>query len=192
MKELGGSVASYLSQSAKERPDQPALVSGAPKPAFPSLSFLELDRKVDSAADELVKAGIHNGDKTLLFVNPGPGLIIWAFALFRIGATPVVIDPGMGFRSFLKCIQRTRPSALVGISRAIWLSKLLPRTFSSVQKRYLVRSVHHDVSRNKTSESPHSPVGPMIWPRLSLPRALRAPPKEFVTCTAHSIPKFMP
>ena len=154
MKELGGSVASYLSESANDRPDQPALVSGAKKPAFRPLSFLELDRAVDSAVGELLKAGIHKGDKTLLFVNPGPDLIIWAFALFRIGAIPVVIDPGMGFRSFLKCIQRTRPSALVGISRAIWLSKLLHRTFNSVQKRYLVRSGHHDISRNEPSESP--------------------------------------
>jgi acyl-CoA synthetase (AMP-forming)/AMP-acid ligase II len=153
MKELRGSVASYLSESAKERPDQPALVSGAKKPVFRSLSFLELDRAVDSAVGELVKAGIRKGDKTLLFVNPGPGLIIWAFALFRMGAIPVVIDPGMGFRSFLKCIQRTRPSALVGISRSIWLSRLLPRTFSSVQKRYLVRSVHHGVSQNKPTAS---------------------------------------
>ena len=61
---------------------------------------------------------IKSGDKALLFVNPGPGLIIWAFALFRIGAIPVVIDPGMGIRSFLSCIQRTQPEAMVGISKA--------------------------------------------------------------------------
>ena len=118
MREKGASVATYLTLSAKKYPHMPALVCGAKVPSFSPLSFSQLDQLVDQASKELLLSKIKSGDKALLFVNPGPGLIIWAFALFRIGAIPVVIDPGMGIRSFLSCIQRTQPEAMVGISKA--------------------------------------------------------------------------
>ena len=112
-----------------------------------------------------IKSGISAGDKTLLFVNPGPGLIIWAFALFRLGAIPIVIDPGMGARSFLSCIQRTKPNAMVGISRAFWLSRLLPRSFRTVRRRYLVRPGFHTLNK-KVEQS--------FLPNATLPDALAA------------------
>jgi len=139
MIEQGSSVATYLTLSAEKYPETPALVCGANVPTFRPLSFSQLDQTVDQAVVELFDAGIQKGDKALLFVNPGPGLIIWAFALFRIGAVPVVIDPGMGMKSFLKCIHRTQPDAMVGISRAFWMSRILRGPFKSVSKRYLVR-----------------------------------------------------
>lgn len=140
MIETGASVATYLCDCAKKNPDLPALVSGAKIPTFATLTFSALEQKVQQAAGELSQAGIGKGQKALLFVNPGPNLIIWAFALFRIGSIPVVIDPGMGVRSFLSCIRRTQPEAMVGVSRAFWISRLLPRSFRSVRHRYLVRA----------------------------------------------------
>ena len=140
MNESGASVATYLTNSAKKYPDLPAMVSGADQPTFTSLSFSQLDQTVSRAALELTEAGIGKGHKTLLFVNPGPSLIIWAFAIFRVGAIPVVIDPGMGVRSFLSCIKRTMPQAMVGIPRAFWISRFLWGSFRSVRHRYLVRT----------------------------------------------------
>ena len=165
MKDVVQNVATYLSSTAKEWSDQPALVSGAVRPKFLPLSFSQLDHAVDGAVSELIKSGISAGDKTLLFVNPGPGLIIWAFALFRLGAIPVVIDPGMGVRSFLSCIQRTKPNAMVGISRAFWLSRLLPRSFRTVRSRYLVRPGFYTL--NKKEE-------PSYIPNATSPDALAA------------------
>jgi len=140
MREAKGSVAAYLSQSAEKFPHKPALISGAESPQFSPLSFAKLDQKVNQAAHELKGVGICAGDKSLLFVNPGPALIIWAFALFRLGAIPVVIDPGMGIKSFLSCIKRTKPTAMVGICRAFWLRRLLPNSFKSIHKHYVVRN----------------------------------------------------
>jgi len=143
MIEQGASVATYLSLSADQTPDTPALVSGSLKPSFSTLSFLELDQTVDRAVVELLGAGIQQGDKTLLFVNPGPELIVWAFALFRLGAIPVVIDPGMGIQSFLKCIKRTKPKAMVGVRRALWVSRIFPGSFKTVRKQYTVRAGYY-------------------------------------------------
>ena len=158
MTNAGGNVAIHLSQTAKNTPNQLALVCGAKVPSFPSLSFAELDQVVNRAVAELVKANIEHGDKTLLFVNPGPGLIIWAFALFRLGAIPVVIDPGMGIKSFLSCIKRTKPRAMVGISKAFWLARLLPGTFRCVKRRYLVRPGHYGNIVDQGGQNPLKPT----------------------------------
>ena len=48
-------------------------------------------------------------------VRPGAELIILAFALFQIGAIPIVIDPGMGLKNFRTCVLRSKPRAVVGI-----------------------------------------------------------------------------
>ena len=49
----------------------------------------------------------------------------------------------MGIKSFLSCIKRTKPRAMVGISKAFWLARLLPGTFRCVKRRYLVRPGHY-------------------------------------------------
>ena len=66
MSETAGSVANYLSRSARKYPEVPALVSGARSPSFPALSFAELDQSVNWAALELIKSGINRGEKALL------------------------------------------------------------------------------------------------------------------------------
>ena len=61
-----------------------------------TLTFAELDREVAVWSIRLTRAGVGRGDRTLVMVKQGLPLIASVFALFRIGAVPVVIDPGMG------------------------------------------------------------------------------------------------
>ena len=68
-------------------------------------------------------------------VRPGLELIVLVFALFQLGAVPVVIDPGMGLKNFRACVARTRPRALVGITAAIGVSLYYNRDFSSIAIR---------------------------------------------------------
>ena len=100
-----------------------------------TLTFAELDAEVSAWCARLSGAGIVRGDRTLLMVRQGLPLIASAFALFRLGAVPVVIDPGMGRKSFLSCVARSRPTALVGIPLAQILSHLFRPTFRSVRHR---------------------------------------------------------
>ena len=100
-----------------------------------SLSFAELDVEVSAWKVRLAAAGIARGDRTLLLVRQGLPLIASAFALFRLGAVPVVIDPGMGLKNFLACVARSRPTALVGIPFAQILSRLFRPSFRTVRTR---------------------------------------------------------
>jgi acyl-coenzyme A synthetase/AMP-(fatty) acid ligase len=104
------------------------------------LTFAELDREADTWAAKLNSTGIKQSTRVLLLVTPGLSLISICFALFKIGAVPVVIDPGMGLRSFLRCVARTKPEAVVATPRGIFLSRVFWPTFSSVRTRVSVQT----------------------------------------------------
>ena len=98
-------------------------------------TFREYASLVACAAEYLKGRGIRRGSRTLVMVRPGLELIVLVFALFQIGAVPVVIDPGMGVKNFRACVSRTRPRALVGIGAAIGFSFYFDREFRSIAIR---------------------------------------------------------
>jgi acyl-CoA synthetase (AMP-forming)/AMP-acid ligase II len=105
-----------------------------------TLTFAELDREVAVWSIRLTRAGVGRGDRTLVMVKQGLPLIASVFALFRIGAVPVVIDPGMGLKSFLVCVERSQPRALLGIPLAQVISRVFRGTFRSVRARVTASS----------------------------------------------------
>ena len=131
-------VASHLALAASRHPDRPAILP-AREGAFPARTFSELQADVTACARLLQERGVRPREKTLLMVRPGYELILTAFALFHLGAPPVVIDPGMGLRNFLRCVRRTKPGSLIGIPFACILACLFRRTFRSVRARIIVR-----------------------------------------------------
>ncbi|MBW2741293.1 MAG: AMP-binding protein, partial [Deltaproteobacteria bacterium] len=54
------------------------------------------------------------------------------FAIFKVGAVPVVVDPGMGISRMLRCLEESRPNAFIGIPIAHFLRKLRPKYFKTV------------------------------------------------------------
>lgn len=99
------------------------------------LTFAELDQEVARCAAGFRQRGLQRGDRALVMVRPGLPLIVSVFALFSLAAVPVVVDPGMGLRSFLTCVRQSQPRVLVGIPLAQWLSRLARRAFKTVQVR---------------------------------------------------------
>jgi len=104
------------------------------------LTFSELLGETDAWCSRLRARGIARGDRTLVMVKPGLPLIAAAFALFKIGAVPVIIDPGMGLGSFLSCVQRSKPRALIGIPLARFVSHVCRLPFQSVVIRVAASS----------------------------------------------------
>ncbi|MBK1878184.1 fatty acid CoA ligase family protein [Pelagicoccus mobilis] len=102
------------------------------------LSFRELAAEQNEWARRFRSQGIGKGSRVLLMVKPGLPLIAICFALFKIGAVPVVIDPGMGLKSFLNCVRRSQPDFLVGISLAIWVSRVFRKSFRSLKGKVKV------------------------------------------------------
>src|SRR6185295_9403250 len=100
-----------------------------------SLNFAELDAEVAAWCERLTKAGVRRGDRVLVMVRQGLPLIAAVFALFKLGAVPVIIDPGMGRKNFLACVARSRPRALLGIPLAQLLSHVFRTAFKTVEIR---------------------------------------------------------
>jgi acyl-CoA synthetase (AMP-forming)/AMP-acid ligase II len=136
-------VARHLAEQAGLRPSAPALripvgtaAGGAVR--YVELSFADLAAEAQAWAWELARRGVQPGDRTLVLVRPGLPLIAAVFALFQMGAPPVVIDPGMGRRAFLECVRRSQPRALLGIPSAWMASWIFRDAFRSVRRRLWV------------------------------------------------------
>ncbi len=111
-----------LTEMAKLQPDTPAII-------FPqksrTLTFRELDQESDRIARGLLRIGIGRGMKTALLVPPSPELFALTFALFKIGAVPVFIDPGIGALNMKGCLTEAEPEAFIGIPKAHVARRLL-------------------------------------------------------------------
>ena len=113
-------VASYLRQMSLERPYQRAVVVAAGRdsrgcPAYTHLTFRQLERESDCLAHGLTEMGIKRGIRTILMVKPSLEFFALIFALFKIGAVPVVVDPGMGIRRMLSCLAESKARAKLAV-----------------------------------------------------------------------------
>jgi acyl-CoA synthetase (AMP-forming)/AMP-acid ligase II len=127
---------------------------------YAELSFAELDAEADATARLLQSRGIARGTRVLLLVRPGLDLLRCAFALFKLGAVPILLDPGMGLKNFLACVRRSQPAALVGISRAHWLARFFPGALRSAQVRVQVGGRAWDKSLAAHRSAAPFPVAP--------------------------------
>ena len=107
-------IASHLPAMARRQPDNPAVTlwSGA------SLTFKELDEASGAIAHGLESVGIGRGVRTVLMVKPSLDFFTLTFALFKCGAVPVVVDPGMGLANLGVCLAEAKPEAFIGIPQA--------------------------------------------------------------------------
>ncbi|MCL2000299.1 MAG: fatty acid CoA ligase family protein [Planctomycetes bacterium] len=127
-------IALRLCAHAKNTPDKPAVVvcrGPARRGGFScvSHSFAELEQDSNATARGLVAAGVSRGTKTLVMLKPSLAFFSCFFALFKIGAVPVFIDPGMGGRRLLECVRNLAPEAMVGIPLAHLVRTISPRSF---------------------------------------------------------------
>jgi acyl-CoA synthetase (AMP-forming)/AMP-acid ligase II len=131
-------VATHLTRMAREQPYKRAVVYPAGRDKFKRvtyahLTFLQLEHEVDRLARGLKKAGVARRTRTVLMVRPSIEFFALIFAVFRSGAVPVVVDPGMGIRRMLSCYKSTRPEAFIGIPLAHIVRTLAPKFFKSVK-----------------------------------------------------------
>ncbi|MGB6012817.1 MAG: AMP-binding protein, partial [Desulfobacterales bacterium] len=107
-------VASHLKRVAERTPYKRAVVYPAGRDncgrlTYSHLTFLQLDRESDCLAHGMQSAGITRGTRTILMVKPSLEFFIIIFSLFKTGAVPVVVDPGMGIRRMVACFKEGRP-----------------------------------------------------------------------------------
>lgn len=100
---------------------------------YSQMTFTQLEQASDRLAYGLERIGIIRGTRTVLMVRPGLEFFVIVFAMFKVGAIPVVVDPGMGIERMLQCLEEGKPVAFIGIEKAHVLRKLKPHYFKSVK-----------------------------------------------------------
>jgi acyl-CoA synthetase (AMP-forming)/AMP-acid ligase II len=124
-------VAAPLVEMARRMPDAPALIqpwgTAQARPAGERRwSFRHLDAESDRLARGLMRLGVRRGMRTVLMVPPSMEFYALTFALFKLGAAVVLIDPGMGVRNLGVCLGEAGPEAFIGVTKA-HLARLLLR-----------------------------------------------------------------
>jgi acyl-CoA synthetase (AMP-forming)/AMP-acid ligase II len=125
-------IAHTLEQLARERAESDALIvprSGS----ISKVTFQQLDQDSNRLADGLHRAGMAKGDRILLMVPAGIDFISLTFALFKLGAVPVLIDPGLGRRNVLNCIATAQPKGMIAIPLAHAARKIFPKSFKGIE-----------------------------------------------------------
>jgi olefin beta-lactone synthetase len=129
-------IAHRLTEAARARPNKPAIVSFDGR----RLTFAELESLVRTYAGGLLEHGFDRGMRALLFVPPSVEFFALTFALFRIGAVPVMIDPGLGKEGMLGAIREAEPEAMIAVPKAHLFRRLFPSAFESVRRLVTVGS----------------------------------------------------
>jgi len=97
------------------------------------ITFAELNSRSDGYATLLTEKGVKPGDRVMLMVTPSADFICLTFALFKVGVTIILIDPGMGYRNLLRCIEGVAPTVFIGIPKARLFAAIFRRTFNSIR-----------------------------------------------------------
>lgn len=91
---------------------------------YQSVSYAELNELSDDYARGLIEYGIGRGVRTALMLTPGLDFFAMFFALFKAGAVPVLIDPGIGIKPLKTCLTEAWPDAFIGVTKAQVARKL--------------------------------------------------------------------
>ena len=100
-----------------------------------SISFKELDDESSNIASGLKQYGLKKGTRILLFLPFSIKFISTCFALFKAGAVPILIDPGLGKRNILKCANETRAQGIIASPAVHLASKFFQKYFRHIKYR---------------------------------------------------------
>lgn len=118
---LKNNVAARLRLMAEKIPNEIALAEprgshnlGTKRP-YKTQTFSQLELTTSSIAAGLQNLGVKPGMRIVMLVRFGGDFISLVFALLKVGAVVVLVDPGMGRKNLLKCLAATDPDGFIAI-----------------------------------------------------------------------------
>lgn len=106
-------ISSQLSVVAAEHPSRPCVISrGA------ILSYCDLEEQSNQCASGLRHYGVEKGTRVVMMVRPGIKFMTISFALAKLGAIAVFVDPRMGRRNLSRCLAEVKVDGFIGSFQA--------------------------------------------------------------------------
>lgn len=139
---VGVNVARRLDQVAAENPEGVAIVvpvrRRGGKHGLQRWTFAQLSHDSTAIALGLAQLGVQPGTRLALLVRPGFDFVSLVFALLKAGAVSILIDPGMGRRRVLRCLDEVEPQGFVAIPIAQAIRAVLRRRYPLAQMNITV------------------------------------------------------
>lgn len=128
--DLSQNIAHHLVQRANERPYAAAVIfpqgrDNSGQVSYTHYTYRQLDDESNRIAYALKQHGVQAGQRSVLMVKPSLHFFAITFALFKLGATPILIDPGMGIKNIKTCLAEAQPEIFIGIPKAQVARKLM-------------------------------------------------------------------
>ena len=128
-------ISEYLRFNSEKHPGKPAIL-------YPGIiTYRDMEIKANRYSFLLESSGITAGTRTLVMVSAGLDFFSLTFALFRVGAIPVMIDPGMGIRAMAAVLAESEPEAFIGMPKAHFLRFAYPQIFKTVKVNFVTGPV---------------------------------------------------
>ncbi|MFN3191533.1 MAG: fatty acid CoA ligase family protein [Aureliella sp.] len=137
--ELSANIASRLHGVASQFPSQIAMASAKGRfeagrhRDYSTMTFAELELQTSSIAAGFQQMGIEPGMRIVMLVKFGADFVSLVFALLKAGAVVVLIDPGMGRKNLIRCLEATNPDGFVAIPAAQAIRMVLSRRFPNAK-----------------------------------------------------------
>ncbi|MBT5424886.1 MAG: AMP-binding protein [Bacteroidetes bacterium] len=124
---INGNLGEFLRRQSRSFPEKSALLHPV------KISFSELDRRVDQLANGFSQIGIKKGSRVIMLVKNNPDFYIITFALMRMSAVPVLIDPGVGHKVMKNKLAGVSADAFIGIPKAHLFRLLYRLSFKDIK-----------------------------------------------------------
>ena len=120
---IDNNILNHLKRLALEKPDNVAIYAPTNKKRqgrfiYKPYTHKNLYDECNLMAGGLLAQGINPGTKIVLMVTPSFTFFVLVFALFKLGAIPILIDPGMGLKNLKQCLKEAAPEAFIGSLKA--------------------------------------------------------------------------
>ena len=158
-------IAASLSKRAAQQPLSHAVVfphsrDRRGRVCYTHLTYAQLDADSNRAAYALQRHGLCAGQRAVLMVPPGLDFFTLTFALFKIGAIPILIDPGMGVKNLGACLQQVQPQVFIGNLKANLARKILGWGKSSLRLAVSTSSLPLPQTSRLAEILAHTPTAP--------------------------------
>jgi len=178
-----------LGQSANQYPDRIGLTSKIGN-RYQHHTFQQLERMVNALCHGLHTQGVERNMRVMLMTRPSLEFVCLAFALFRMGAVVILIDPGMGYKNLRRCIGSVKPEILLGTPKALLFRNLSPGPFQTVRRTILIHpriGFFPATTSKQAFEHPFSvvPSGPTDQAAIIFTTGSTGPPKG--VCYEHGV-----
>lgn len=133
------SVVNLIEEEARKHPSKKAVI--VPKgDESSSYTYAELIKNCEKLSTHFQKAGVTKGSRVLFFVKPSLNFSVITFSLFKLGAVPVFIDPGMGLKNLLACTKKAGPHFFITETKGVLLKLLFGKAFKGIKKTFTTKS----------------------------------------------------